>query len=400
VLGGVEQQPWSFFLPSSPSSVALFSLANTGAGGGGGSVSSVFARTGAVTAQSGDYSVVQVTGAAPLASPALTGTPTAPTQTTGDNTTKIATGQFVTTAVAAEASRATTAEGIIAAAVVAETSRAEAAEALLAPLASPHLTGVPTAPTASPGTSTTQLATTAFAAAAFTALLPIAIVNTAYSPANGQYVPVDASGGSVTLTLPPVPADNTLIGAKLVKTAGSNVLVVNANGATFNAGVATSATFALLNQGAIFCYNTALNVWYVLADDLPLSGLDARYLLITGGAMQGPLSPAVAVLTDAATVAIDATKGNDFRLLLTTGVGGSRAIGAPSGLTDGQQFTVALTQPASGGPCTVTWDAVFDFGTAGAPTLSTAANAADIIGFKYYGGGVGKARFLGAGLGF
>lgn len=40
------------------------------------SVRSIFGRTGAVTAQSGDYTVAQVTGAAPLASPALTGTPT------------------------------------------------------------------------------------------------------------------------------------------------------------------------------------------------------------------------------------------------------------------------------------------------------------------------------------
>jgi hypothetical protein len=39
----------------------------------------------------------------------------------------------------------------------------------VAPLASPALTGVPTAPTASPGTSTTQLATTAFATAGDTA---------------------------------------------------------------------------------------------------------------------------------------------------------------------------------------------------------------------------------------
>ncbi len=43
-----------------------------------------------------------------------------------------------------------------------ETTRAEAAEALKAPLASPALTGVPTAPTAAPGTNTTQLASTAF----------------------------------------------------------------------------------------------------------------------------------------------------------------------------------------------------------------------------------------------
>lgn len=81
---------------------------------------------------------------APLASPALTGSPTAPTQTTGDNSTKIATDAFVTAAVAAE------------------TSRAEAAEALLAPKASPALTGTPTAPTASALTGSTQIATTAY----------------------------------------------------------------------------------------------------------------------------------------------------------------------------------------------------------------------------------------------
>jgi hypothetical protein len=40
-----------------------------------------------------------------------------------------------------------------------------------APLASPSLTGTPTAPTAAPGTNTTQLATTAFVAAALLALI-------------------------------------------------------------------------------------------------------------------------------------------------------------------------------------------------------------------------------------
>ena len=41
-------------------------------------VASVFGRTGAVVAASGDYSVAQITGAAPLASPTFTGTPTVP----------------------------------------------------------------------------------------------------------------------------------------------------------------------------------------------------------------------------------------------------------------------------------------------------------------------------------
>ena len=68
-----------------------------------------------------------VNAAATLASPALTGTPTAPTAVAGTNTTQLATTAFV--------------QGL---------------------LASTALTGVPTAPTAAAATNTTQLATTAF----------------------------------------------------------------------------------------------------------------------------------------------------------------------------------------------------------------------------------------------
>jgi hypothetical protein len=67
----------------------------------GGVVSSVFGRTGAVVKASGDYLVADVTGAAPLASPALTGTPTVPTAAPGTNTTQAASTAFVAAAVAA-----------------------------------------------------------------------------------------------------------------------------------------------------------------------------------------------------------------------------------------------------------------------------------------------------------
>lgn len=94
-----------------------------------------------------------------IVSPTLTGTPTTPTASPGTNTTQAASTAFTGAAVLVETMRAEAAEA-------AETARAEAAEALLAPLASPHLTGTPLAPTASPGTNTTQLATTAFDTAA------------------------------------------------------------------------------------------------------------------------------------------------------------------------------------------------------------------------------------------
>lgn len=67
----------------------------------GGAVGSVFGRTGTVAATSGDYTVSQVTGAAPLNNAALTGTPSAPTRTLGDTSTGIATDAFVAAAITA-----------------------------------------------------------------------------------------------------------------------------------------------------------------------------------------------------------------------------------------------------------------------------------------------------------
>lgn len=80
---------------------------------GGAAVSSVFGRAGAVTANTGDYTVAKVTGAAPLASPTFTGVPAAPTATALTSTTQLATTAFTTLAVAVETTRATTAEGLL-----------------------------------------------------------------------------------------------------------------------------------------------------------------------------------------------------------------------------------------------------------------------------------------------
>lgn len=96
---------------------------------------------------------------APIASPTFTGSPKAPTKSADDDSTNIATTAYVDSAVGVETTRA---EG----AQTTETNRAEAAEELLAPLASPALTGTPTAPTQTAGNNTTRIATTAFVTAA------------------------------------------------------------------------------------------------------------------------------------------------------------------------------------------------------------------------------------------
>jgi hypothetical protein len=175
-------------------------------------------------AQTSTANMLTYLAAAPLASPALTGNPTAPTPTAGDNDTTIATTAFVTTAIgsggittnsptftgttdlvnldvsgttafaagsiaqAAVANLVSDLAGKVGAAsptitgtadlvnldvsgtaVFAAGSIAQAAVANLttdltakAAVASPTFTGTPAAPTAAAGTDTTQVATTAF----------------------------------------------------------------------------------------------------------------------------------------------------------------------------------------------------------------------------------------------
>jgi phage-related tail fiber protein len=134
-----------------------------------------------------------------LASPALTGTPTAPTAASGTNTTQLATTAFVKTAISSIPAASETAAGLIELATAAETTAGSDTTRAVTPktlatelgkkanLASPALTGTPTAPTAGSGTDTTQLATTAF-------------VKAAISAAGASYAPTTAVTGASSFT--------------------------------------------------------------------------------------------------------------------------------------------------------------------------------------------------------
>ena len=125
--------------------------------------------TGTVTIPSG----ASISGFAPLASPELTGTPTAPTASANTDTTQVATTAFVTNAVSTGISGVS----IDALDDVSDVTITTAADGDLlkwngtawvnasgyALLASPALTGTPTATTASAGDNSTQIATTAYA---------------------------------------------------------------------------------------------------------------------------------------------------------------------------------------------------------------------------------------------
>ena len=190
---------------------------------------------------------------APLASPTFTGTVTLPEGTVTSG--MIANGTIVDADVNASAA--------IAQSKIANLTTDLAAKA---PLASPALTGIPTAPTATAGTNNTQVATTAYADAAVAALVDgapallntlnelAAAINddasftTTITNSIGLKAPVDSPTFTGTVTLPSgtvtsgMIADGTIATADIADSAITSAKI--ADGTIVNADINASAAIA------------------------------------------------------------------------------------------------------------------------------------------------------------
>lgn len=95
----------------------------------------------------------------------------------------------------------------------------------------------------------------------------------------------------------------------------------------------------------------------------------------------------VVALTDAATIAVNASLGNDFRVTL----GGNRTLANPSSPVDGQKILFQVTQDSTGNR-TLAYSSAYEFGTGlASPTLSSGAGVTDLLGFVY---NATKAKWL------
>lgn len=184
-----------------------------------------------VTGLSSDISTL-LSAKAPLASPAFTNTPTAPTQATDDNSTKIATTAYVT----AKTSGIPTSANLAAtnAAVALNTAYRATSTAAIggkANSASPtisnaNLTGTPTAPTAGVNANNTTIATTAFVQGLITSAIATAVTTAASNiyPVNSIFITTanysEANNGSALAS-----ALGLAAGAKFVRYAEGRTIV-------------------------------------------------------------------------------------------------------------------------------------------------------------------------------
>lgn len=219
---------------------------------------------------------------APLASPALSGVPTAPTAALSTASGQLATTNFVIGQLATVAPLVDGAAAVGTSLLGARQDHVHPTDGSRAPVASPTFTGTPAAPTAAPGTSTTQLASTAFVAAAVAPLAPLAspgLTGTPTAPtaplatnttqiATTAFVLANASGGGGGLSVL-----RDYIAGLTLSTAGSSATFgvsagtaadsTNAVMMTLAAPLAkTTAAWVAGNGGALDTGTIAANTWY------------------------------------------------------------------------------------------------------------------------------------------
>jgi hypothetical protein len=86
----------------------------------------------------------------------------------------------------------------------------------------------------------------------------------------------------------------------------------------------------------------------------------------------------ITTLTDGATIAPDFSASNNFELTLTD-VG--RTLANPTNITAGQSGVIVINQDATGSRTITSYGSYFKFPGGTAPTLSTGANALDVLSY-------------------
>ena len=83
-------------------------------------------------------------------------------------------------------------------------------------------------------------------------------------------------------------------------------------------------------------------------------------------------------LTDAATIAVDLSLGNNFTVTLA----GNRTLGAPTNATAGQSGVIVVTQDGTGSR-TLAFNTIYKFagGSSNAPSLTGTASAVDVLAY-------------------
>lgn len=111
--------------------------------------------------------------------------------------------------------------------------------------------------------------------------------------------------------------------------------------------------------------------------DIQSGGTTVMSITSAGIAVTGRGYSPTITLTDGATIDWDTSTGQ----VATVTLGGNRTFNAPTNLVNGAFYALEIVQDGTGSR-TASWNSVFKFTGATAPTLSTDASAKDYITFR------------------
>lgn len=214
-------------------------------------------------------------------------------------------------------------------------------------------------------------AVAALASGGVSGFKPVGPKTANYTAHAGEFVLWDTTSGSLVMTLPTAPPDQSSVGAKIVILGAGHTVTINCGGSdVFNkTGGGTSLVLSLVDQAYQLEYHSG--VWVVTGIDLSLTQLDARY-----SAIYEPLvEPVNVVATSGSAQTIpDPTVQSISRVKLTAACTFTFPTAAA-----GKSFTLVLVQDATGGR--VTTLPTTKWGSGATPVLTTTANAVDQLEF-------------------
>lgn len=109
---------------------------------------------------------------------------------------------------------------------------------------------------------------------------------------------------------------------------------------------------------------------------IPLASSDLADNIVSSA----KLNYSEATLTDGSTIDWNAETQDVCKVTLA----GNRTLNAPTSGTTGQFISILVIQDGTGSR-TLTWNAVYEFASDTAPTLTTTANLGDVFVFRYNG---------------
>ena len=216
-----------------------------------------------------------------------------------------------------------------------------------------------------------------FAAMGSTPIKAISATTYTLLAADAGYLLVFTAGTAVTVTVPANATAAFVTGEPLyVMQKGAGAVTLVASGCTLYSSdglLSTRTAYA-----AIGLQYLGSNEWVVIGDRNVGSTLGYA-ALTTANVFTKAQSVTPVALTDAATIATDASLGNTFYVTIAA-VG--RTLANPTNLVTGTRYRWYIKQDATGSRTITTYGTNFKF-VGGAPTLSTSANAVDRIEGEY-----------------